>query len=164
MDNRGRLSKDCNFFGLADKAEALYGNHHLPANSIYEVLQNEFADEWLISLARRDRFYTSQPVYDQLDRHVYAVTLEWVPHSSAHRPLAFCRCSWALPPAGLRPTPDAVLKHDAWPLRTAVEYRKFLAEKPAEADAVRRPVLLKCATHTAASSVQTLAATSANEP
>eukprot|EP00959_Pyramimonas_sp_CCMP1952_P129657 2711478-Pyramimonas_sp.AAC.1 len=60
--------------------------------------------------SRLDRVYWNQSVSEQLDRHIFCAPLEWVPHLSAHKAVAFGRRCPARTSDGPRPVPAAILR------------------------------------------------------
>ncbi len=103
-----------------------YWQQHILPSTACELYQDAIFHDGPVSRARLDRCYVSQPVVDQFDKHVYAAALEWVPCVSAHRDVAFGRFSKARQEGDSSPIPEAVLKHPAWPTRTALEFQNRL--------------------------------------
>ena len=51
----------------------------------------DFTHENAVVRSRLDRAYWNAPLAEQLDRVLTCAALEWVPHLSAHRPVAVSR-------------------------------------------------------------------------
>ncbi|CAK0909089.1 unnamed protein product, partial [Prorocentrum cordatum] len=122
-----RMVKSTGEFSVADDAaeqrEAM-ATLWSPAG-LYEVRQDEPTHECAHAWSRLDRCYWNADRAGQQDRHMSCTALEWVPHLSAHRAIAFGRRTPARRDAGAAPIRPEIVADVSWPLRVAAVYHEL---------------------------------------
>ena len=157
-DHEDRVHKlDGAYTGIRDVTEEEHFREVvLNPFQLHELRQTAHTHDSAIARSRLDRVYWNQHLSQQLDREVLAVPLEWVPHISDHRAVAFARRApnrKAWDPN--RPIPAHVLKHPFWPIRVAAEYNHLVQDNAANSNSpLRRHMQLKQAMRIVADRIQ----------
>ena len=105
--------------------------------ALHELRQPAATHDNAHARSRLDRVYWNQPLSEQLDRLILCTALEWVPHLSAHRAVAFSRSRPLRSPDSSRPLDLSLLRPPAWAERVACLLPPP-ASPPAPGDALRR--------------------------
>jgi len=101
---------------------------------LYEIKQEDatyqaFENNILVCRSRIDRFYSNQPISDQLDKEIQCAALEWPPTSvSSHRALVASRCTKESKRQEDRPIPDWVCKSKDFAMRVSVGFRSRVGD------------------------------------
>ena len=98
--------------------------------------------------SRLDRIYWNADAAGQLDRTHGCAALEWVPHLSAHRAVAFARLAASRTPDAITPLPDEVVDLDRWPTRVTVEHQVMREQATGEVSDLANLRILKQAMRT----------------
>ena len=125
--------------------------------NLMDVYQPEMTHASALARSRLDRIYANLHQSDVLDRHLQCAALEWVPDLLAHRAVAFERRSPQHVSHDVCPLSDQAISHDDWPRRVVLEFGTLISNEPS-ASPIRRLVLYKEATRTAAKNSLRLAA------
>ncbi|CAK0835549.1 unnamed protein product [Prorocentrum cordatum] len=114
------------FSGADDAAEQREAMATLwsPAG-LYEVRQDEPTHECAQAWSQLDRCYWNADLAGQLDRDISCTALEWVPHLSAHRAIAFGRRTPARRKAGAAPVRPEIVAVASWSLRVAAVHQEL---------------------------------------
>ena len=116
--------------GQTDAAEERHAEEVLyQPHGLYELRQEEPTHENAACRSRLDRAYWNADVAGQLDRSLLCSALEWVPHLSAHRALAFSRRASSRHLCDSAPIRADVIDHPLWPARVAAELHESRARQ-----------------------------------
>jgi len=112
------------------------------SHNFHEIYQPMATHDSALARSRLDRVYTNHHVADQLDARYGCACLDWAPHLSHHRPLAFFRYK-ANRIGGPTVIDESIVKDDAWKLGVTLGYQDLLKDDPDRDDPFRKLFLLK---------------------
>ena len=130
--------------GHKDQREAeTFKESVLDPRGMVEWEQNHFTCEAGGARSRIDRVYCNQHLSFQMNRHITCSVLEWDKHTSAHRPLSFCRATPAPKNQENKPIPLCEFKRQGWKTKVLDNFHYLSEGDPLINNPARRLLRLK---------------------